>query len=76
MTQFLNDPEDCTWLQETALRGYDVPAFRSFILDGNEDMPQRVRLFADVDPRYDADPIATYTLTVDAHSNLSVYVRS
>jgi len=51
--QFLNDPEDCQWLRDTALRGVQgIKPFQSFILYGNEDCPERLDLYASQDPLY------------------------
>lgn len=51
--QFLNSPDDCQWLRDTALRGVDgVRPFNSFVLYGNEDAPDRVDLYTDADPLY------------------------
>lgn len=53
MIQFLNSPDDCQWLRDTALRGVDgVRPFNSFVLYGNEDAPDRVDLYTDADPLY------------------------
>ena len=53
--QFLNETSDVKWLKETHLRGISgVPKFRSFIIFGNEDYPDKVQLFTAKNPRYDA----------------------
>lgn len=54
--QFLNDPEDCQWLREGALKGIaDETPFQSFVLYGNEDSPGMVDLYESNDPLY-SDP--------------------
>jgi len=52
---FLNDPSDCQWLLETALRSRNlnnaVPfAFQSFCLFGNEDCPTEILIYRDMHP--------------------------
>ncbi len=49
--KFLNEPADCQWLRETALKDANlnngpVPAFKSFCLFGNEDCPKEILLYA------------------------------
>lgn len=55
-TGFLNSPDDCQWLRETHLKGVPLPAayqgFTSFVLQGNEDAPHAVNLYAKTDPLY------------------------
>jgi hypothetical protein len=62
---FCNTVEDCQWLASTHLRGREIPGFGSFTLHGNEDCPQRIELYAVVEPRYDAPFVAVYELTED-----------
>jgi len=65
--QFLNSPSDCQWLRDTVLKKTisRVPRFHSFILDGNEDYPNLVILYRDVNPRFDSRPLATLIAGVD-----------
>lgn len=55
--QFLQAPEDCEWL-----RGWlpGTPPFLSFTIEGNEDAPERVTLYASADPLYTDTPVAVY----------------
>lgn len=51
---FLDSPEDVKWLRETHLSHVtSLPAFKSFVLEGNEDAPDRVLLYTAKSPRYD-----------------------
>ena len=69
--------EDCTWLVETALRGYEaVPDFQSFTIAGNEDCPLEIYLYAVAQPLYTDEPVARYVLVTENHSNLSKYRRT
>lgn len=56
---FLETPEDVQWLRETHLKGVvspsDFAAFKSAIMQGNEDAPHAVNLYADAEPRFDSD---------------------
>jgi hypothetical protein len=70
-----NTAEDCQWLRDTALRGYDVPDFAAFTITGNEDCPLTIDLYTSTDPSMADYPIR-YTLLVDPHSNLSRYWRN
>ena len=72
MTRFYTGAEACLWLRETALRGYDVPEFQSFVLNGNEDCPLRVALYRDADPEYDDEPVMRLALVTGA-DNLATY---
>ena len=65
---FLNSPEDCDWLRTTHLKHTTPPAFLSFGLDGNEDAPVNVRLYANRKPEYNEKPIAVYHQ--DTHGDL------
>jgi hypothetical protein len=57
---FFNEKEDVLWLRETCLKGIEVPEFKSFILFGNEDDPDKVELYEGVDPLYDDKPVYTF----------------
>lgn len=72
--RFYNDNEDCAWLLDTALRGYEVPIFRSFVLHGNEDCPLTIELYDSVDPTIDDQPVARFDLITGA-DNLATYQR-
>lgn len=55
-TIFLNEPDNCQWLRDTALRGVSgIRPFRSFVLYGNEDAPDRLDLYAAEQPNYIGD---------------------
>jgi hypothetical protein len=56
--QFLNSPEDCKWIRETALRGLVLPPFASFLMAGNEDCPSHVTLYTSANPDHDEKPAA------------------
>lgn len=43
--KFLNDPADCKWLRETALKELVIPHFESFEFTGNEDCPEDIALY-------------------------------
>ncbi len=73
-TSFLSGHEDCQWLRDTALRGYDVPAFGSFVFTGNEDCPLEIGLYASDDPDYNDTQVASYVLVTDATNNLGRYM--
>jgi hypothetical protein len=53
---FMDTPEDCQWLRETALAGVPLPTryagFKSFVLQGNEDSPYAVNLYVSMEPHY------------------------
>lgn len=55
-TGFMNATEDVAWLQQTHLKGVPLPfkfeRFGSFILQGNEDAPHAVNLYASIDPNH------------------------
>jgi hypothetical protein len=61
MIQFLNDREDVAWLRSTALRRLDPPVFASFEIDGNEDCPDNVAIYAQVMPTVFEKPLVVYT---------------
>lgn len=73
--RFYGSRGDCRWLRETVLRGYPVPAFGSFTLEGNEDCPLVIRLYARRKPLMTDTPVV-YRLEQDPQSTLSLYVRS
>lgn len=52
---FMNEASDVAWLLSTHLRGRYAPPFRSFVLWGNEDSPERLDLYTSIDPNHD-DP--------------------
>lgn len=57
-TGFLYKEDDCKWLKETHLVGIDLQGwydFRSFVLQGNEDSPFAVNLYAAVTPHFEDD---------------------
>lgn len=62
---FINKPEDIQWLKDTHLKGLELPTFKSFVLHGNEDCPEKIDLHAAKMPNYDADPAAVYYLQDD-----------
>lgn len=67
--QFYHAPDDPQWLRETALKNLpDVPSFRSFVLYGNEDCPDRVDLYPGRWPLVGDRAIAVYR--ADAIGNL------
>ena len=49
---FLNTKEDCDWLRSTHLNTFQNLNFKSFVLFGNEDAPEKVRLYESNDPLY------------------------
>jgi hypothetical protein len=55
----INKPEELRWLRQTHLP-LGTPAFRSAIIDGNEDCPDKVTLYANADPNVTDRPVATY----------------
>jgi len=64
--------EDMQWLRDTALRGYDVPAFGAAAWYGNDDCPLEIALFASNRPLVSDSPILTLVLTLGP-DNLSTY---
>lgn len=54
---FCNSPDDVQWLRETHLKGVPLPfafdRFASFVLQGNDDAPHAVNLYASIDPNHD-----------------------
>lgn len=73
--RFYSGAEDCQWLRETALREYEVPAFQSFTLEGNEDCPLVIRLYEQAEPTIDDGAVAFYQLVTDAESGVDYYRR-
>lgn len=55
-TGFMNSADDVAWLLETKLKGVPLPfkfeRFASFVLQGNEDAPHAVNLYASIDPNH------------------------
>lgn len=58
--QFMNDHEDASWLREVHCPG--APPFMSFVIEGNEDSPDKVILFGGADPTIFDTPVGVYTL--------------
>lgn len=59
--ELLNAKEDVEWLKSTHLVGHKYGAFRSFVIFGNDDAPEKVQLFKKKDPNVD-DPYEEITL--------------
>lgn len=57
MATLLNQPEDIQWLKDTCLKGVTLPTeyhdFKCAILIGNEDAPDRLRIYKDESPNHD-----------------------
>ena len=60
MTQLLNTPDDCQWLREGHLKGLSARSFDSFVIEGNEDSPTRIELYASVDPLITDTPVNVF----------------
>lgn len=60
--QFYNDPDDIQWLRETHLRNVlsRVQHFRSFVISGNEDWPNEVRLYRQLNPEIVDRPVQVW----------------
>lgn len=59
---FLDKPEDIQWLRETHLKNVpNLPAFKSAIIVGNEDCPERIVCYKFKSPRYDACPVLDHS---------------
>jgi len=57
----MNEPDDVTWLRTTHLsHDVQVPPFKSFVLVGNEDAPEKVRIYTKRSPLYKEPPVATF----------------
>ena len=75
MIRFYTGSRDCRWLRETALADYeDIPYFQSFALEGNEDCPTAIILYADADPVY-SDTVTRYELQGDFYTMVSREMR-
>lgn len=74
MIRFYNLPEECRWLEETALRGHYPPTFKSFSLEGNEDFPRVITLYSEADPLY-SDTATRYELRGDNYILTSMEMR-
>ena len=71
MTKFFNTPEACQWLLETAFRTMlGVPSFCSFEIEGNEDSPNSVKLYQNLNPKHTDSPVACYE--TGAYGNLVI----
>ena len=55
---FIQDAEGCNWLSEKLPA--DHPAFNSALIRGNEDSPEFVTLWVEVDPLETDQPAARY----------------
>ena len=64
MQTFLNEYEDMDWLWSTHLEKFRLMRldFKSAIIHGNEDCPQKIELFKAPNPRYDAKPDKIFVL--------------
>ena len=60
-TIFLNESEDCKWLREVHLKGKKFPRFRSFVLEGSEDCPDKITLYGRKNPDYTDEPVGEYS---------------
>lgn len=51
--QFMNEPSDVEWILQTTLKGVPgIPAFKSFVIVGNEDSPEELHLYESANPLY------------------------
>ena len=55
--QFLNDPEDLAWLRDVHVGDIKIK-FESAIIHGNEDAPEKIELYAAVEPLVTDLPVA------------------
>lgn len=63
----LDTADDIRWLKDTHLKGIKVPTFKSAVLHGNEDAPERIDLYNKRDPLHTDRPILVVTRsTLDA----------
>lgn len=67
MSRFLRyvlmmEPSECDWLRSTHLKGIQTPPFESFLLEGNEDAPNRLALFRAQKPAYNDKAIMSFKL--------------
>ena len=63
--QFYNESEDIKWILETHLKNaaeFHRKNLKSFVLEGNEDCPQRIICYAVSDPECATHPFVTYIL--------------
>ena len=60
---FLNTPADIRWLAETHAKGHDLTAFRSCLLEGNEDAPNRLSFWHDSNPDWRSAPCLIINLS-------------
>lgn len=67
MIQLLNDPLDCDWLRSTHLRKLNPISFKSFEICGNEDTPDCVKTYAELEPTIFDKPVETFTAEPDHH---------
>jgi hypothetical protein len=64
----LNDPEDLAWLRSAHLREVqDLPEFKSAVIWGSEDSPEKVEIYADADPLWTDTPLRTLCQCDDGH---------
>ena len=56
-TTFLKTDSDLNWLREVHLTGMELPVFKSVILFGNEDYPDRIELYLSDDPDFTDQPV-------------------
>ena len=58
-TEFMNEFDDIEWLNSTHLKGVPLPkqwsAYKSYVLQGNEDAPYAVNLYPSDNPNFDDD---------------------
>ena len=70
--KFLNSSEDCAWLREVHLP--PAPDFQSFLMWGNEDCPQMVKLYKGKDPNF-KDKGTTYVNNPDGGQMLRKFSK-
>jgi len=58
----INSTDDRRWLRDTHLPT-DAPAFGAAVIEGNEDAPTRVTLYARTEPLVTCRPVAVYKAT-------------
>ena len=63
-TELLDSKDDLRWLRETHLAPYAdrIPAFNAAVIDGNEDCPNKITLYAQPEPLTTDKPVAVLTL--------------
>lgn len=74
--KLLDTKEDCQWLRETHLAGHRPLPFRSFILQGNEDSPDRLSLFASKSPRITDEPTEFFTLDRESGAYIALHSKA